>query len=103
VWRNRHFDNQHKSLQLVGRIAEGFRRHIGAPQSFKIAENRNEKCYVALLKATDAGNGQVRHEEVDSRFDVIQRWDDGFYHFGVGLYVEVAPNVWPKQCFHIPM
>ena len=33
----------------------------------------------------------------------MTKWDDGFYHFGVGLYVEVAPNVWPKQCFTIPM
>lgn len=103
VWRNRHFENHHKSLRLVGRIAEGFRRHIGAPQSFKIRESDNEKRYIILLKATDAGNDRVQHDEVDNHFDVSQRWDDGFYHFGVGVYVEVASNVWPKQCFPIPI
>jgi len=102
TWRTRYFDNQHESVRLTLRIAEGFRQHVGAPKTFKNADG-NEKRYVVLCKATDIGDGKVRHEETTSPYDVLAMWDDGFYHFGVGLVVEVSSNTWPKQLFPIPM
>jgi hypothetical protein len=107
VWRTRYFDNQTNSIRLVHRIAEGFRQHIGAPKHFKQPSiddpNQTEKPYVQPMIAEDAGNAMVSFKEPTGTFDVITRWDDGYYYFGLGVFVEVAPNVWPKQRFCVPI
>jgi hypothetical protein len=89
-------------LQLVGRVAEAFRKHIGAPNTFKDHDGTT-KHHVVLCSATDAGHGQVSLKETTNRFEVVTRWDDGFFHFGVGVYVEVNANTWPKQLFVVPI
>jgi hypothetical protein len=106
VWRTRYFDNQTKSVRLVQQIAGGFRRHIGAPESFKEPmddPNGKAKPYVQPMIATDAGDAMVSFQEPKGFFDVITRWDDGYYYFGLGVAAEVAPNVWPKQRFCVPI
>ena len=45
----------------------------------------------------------VSFKEPTGGFDVLTRWDDGYYYFGLGVVAEVAPNVWPKQRFCVPI
>lgn len=106
VWRTGYFDNQTKSVRLAQQIAEGFRQHIGAPKNFKEPvddSNQMTKPYVQPMVATDEGDGIVSFREPKGFLDVITRWDDGYYYFGLGIAVEVGPNIWPKQRFCVPI
>jgi hypothetical protein len=101
-WRDRYFEDQRKSLSLVNRTVEGFRKYIGAPETFTNPSGIVQR-YVVPLVAKDNGDRTVSFREPDDPFDLLARWEDGYYHFGVSVAVEVAPNVWPKQAFTIPL
>jgi hypothetical protein len=102
AWRTLYFENQVQSLNVARRVASEFRQHIGASETFRDPDG-SSKPRVVLMSATDIGGGRVRYEEPAHFIDALSKWDDGFFHFAVGLYVEIAPNVWPKQCFPVPI
>ncbi|MGP0009015.1 MAG: hypothetical protein ACLPIG_09960 [Methylocella sp.] len=104
-WRTRCQEDWQTSQTFAHTFAEGFRNYIDAPRSFGPLPGGDGKPtpYVAAMKLIHGDDDTNELVEPDHPFDVIQRREDGFWSYGIRVFLEIQPRAFPKQSFGIPV
>ena len=94
-WHEQHLDYEKTSTQFAYRFARGFREYVGAPEYFTSLGGETKTQYVEALKLDD----QKKLIPPDNLLDLLARDDDGYFEFGVRVFLEMAPKTFPKLPF----
>ena len=87
----RHFANQ---------FTNGFATFLGAPGPYKTPFSNKQEKHVELLKTTIQEDGTIDYNELTGAFEKLNWDEDGFWHFGISLKIDPAPNAFPKVQFN---
>ena len=98
--RDDHFAYRQNAAQFALRFANGFRKHIGAPEDYVEPDGNTRTAYVEPTKITRNPSGQEQSACPQNHLDLVTPDDDdGYLRFGVRLVLEPAPGAFPKQPF----
>ncbi|OAF11770.1 hypothetical protein AYJ54_07880 [Bradyrhizobium centrolobii] len=100
-WRNQWVDQSREHQLLAPRIAKRFQEYLGCPEFFNEGHpSGGKQRYVSATRAI--WNEQKRFfslEAHDEAFPELDYHEDGFLYFGLRVFLEHAPNTYPKQPF----
>ena len=101
VWRNDWIAKYRAHQFLPSRIARRFQEFIECPVSFE--ENSigvGPTKYVSPTRAKwDAESEKFILSAYQSNFEDVDFHDDGYFYFGLRVYLEHGPATYPKQPF----
>jgi hypothetical protein len=98
-WHQGHCDYESASMQFAMAFINGFKDHIGAPDHYLDAENREPVWYVQPLHVEESADGEYSYQTPNSHMDLLYRDEAGWWVVGLKLVLDRAVNSFPKSEF----
>lgn len=101
-WRKTWVEQSREHQLLPARIAKRFQEYLGCPESFTDLQpdSRERHRYVSPTRAKwDEEIKQFRLEAWDKDFGEVDFHEDGFFYFGLRVFLEHGPTTFPKEPF----
>jgi hypothetical protein len=102
-WRKTWIEQHRAHQALAFRIARHFQEYLGCPEFFadpNPASKNQRHRYVSPTRAIwDQATKTFTLEPHDQPFGEVDFHEDGFFYFGLRVFLEHAPTTYPKEAF----
>lgn len=97
-WRRQWVEQAREHQLLAPRIAKQFQEYLGCPEFF--TEAGEKVPYISATRAVWDERKQIFNLEAHSeRFPDLDYAEDGFFYFGLRVFLEHGPHTHPKEAF----
>jgi hypothetical protein len=100
-WRKNWWEQYCRHQRLPLWIAKRFQEFLGCPEFFHKDGGKNDPVpYVFPTQAKwDADTEQFTLISYDNRVEDVDYRENGYFYFGLRVYLEHGPNTYPKEPF----
>ena len=99
AWRNNWVEQYHQHQLLAPRIAKRVQEFLGCPEDFPSDDGTKIKYVSPTHAKWDDETADFTLVAYKNPFEDVDFRDDGYFYFGLRIYLEHGPRTYPKEAF----